>query len=208
MKHRRQHKKREWQKGGRDGLQGRQFWREKGEGDGDGGEGAAGPGPGSAQVGRDGANTPHERSPRDAKAQAQPAGRADKPAGGSGPGSEAATTGEGRSHKKRQQPGGGLGADLNSNGKRRQLDKGQQQQRPQQDLQQARLASYAVPTLKKEAWADKHGQGKKPKAAVKGQAAQAGNEAPADGLSRAQRKNLKRSVKRASKRGAGAGGGD
>ncbi|GLC34476.1 hypothetical protein PLESTB_001257000 [Pleodorina starrii] len=207
---RRQYKKREWTKGG--SRQGGQRWREKGDGGSDrGAEGetaAAGPGPSSAKAdGSTGKEPGAAQQPRDKgrsgeprqKGQGRVADGGEK--AGPGPGSEAEAGGEGRGKKRKQadepsQAAGHGGAERQ--GKRQ----GYKEARPQLDPKQARLASYAVPTLKKEPWVAKaSGEGKKRKRDGQAQDAQGGGaEGPADGLSRAQRKNLKRSQKRASKR--------
>ncbi|GIL45728.1 hypothetical protein Vafri_2894 [Volvox africanus] len=189
---RRQSKKREWQKRSSGGRQGGQWWREKGDGD-SGGSGATGAAPR-----KEGMKVGVE--PLDgAKGQARAAGRGD--VAGPGPSSDAAAGDLGRGKKRKQLEG------LSKGGRSGSADgaKRQKGELHQLDPKQARLASYAVPTLRKDSWVGTAGDKKKRKGNKQDQVRQDNTEALTDGLSRAQRKNLKRSQKRASRRTAEAG---
>ncbi|GIL71939.1 hypothetical protein Vretimale_611 [Volvox reticuliferus] len=190
---RRQSTKRQWQKGSGASRQGGQWWREESGG---GGGGTAATCAGPRKAGMKAGVEPVDGS----KGQARASCRGN--AVGSGPSSDAATINL-EPRKKRKQMGGP------SESGRSGAEGGAKRQKAEShelDPKQARLASYAVPTLRKELWGGMAGDKKKRKGNKQDQVRQGDAEAPpTDGLSRAQRKNLKRSQKRASKRTAEAG---
>ncbi|EFJ52328.1 hypothetical protein VOLCADRAFT_102989 [Volvox carteri f. nagariensis] len=202
---RRQYKKRDLRKGLGDGRQAGQWWHGKGD---SGGGDAAGAGPGSSNSkgAADGmprvGTKPHGKLAVDGSNQQERlAGNGEE--AGPGPNSEAAGGADGL-RKKCMQTGDPLGRGHTG------LDRSAKRVKHKEDTQQldskkARLASYAVPTLKKEQRAVELGKRKRENS----ENTQSGRtDTPSDGLSRAQRKNLKRSQKRAGKRAADAGAGE
>lgn len=156
-------------------------------------------GPGSAktdEVNGKETRANHPEVHRKTKRKPQVAFHGDK--AGLGPSSEAAI-GEKARFKKRKQSGSSNDGYRGASGLGTKRHKKEEPQKL--DPKQARLASYAVPTLKKEPWSDhKAGENKMRNSSGGGREKQDGGaQAQADGLSRAQRKNLKRSQKRASK---------
>ncbi|GFR40096.1 hypothetical protein Agub_g644 [Astrephomene gubernaculifera] len=192
--HRRQHWKKDRQKfrdGGRQGGQ-RDKAAEAGEAAGVGPGSAAADGSGDAAAGQQRSGDARKEDRKDRKATQRSRDGGEN--AGPGPGSQAAGAAKGGREGKKQQGG---------------KPHGKEREQRQVDPAQARLASYAVPTLKKDSGWARDGQGlagRKRKRDDKQQGKQSGGTAePSDGpqMSRAQKKNLKRTMKRAEKRQAG-----
>ncbi|KAG2497662.1 hypothetical protein HYH03_004401 [Edaphochlamys debaryana] len=233
---RQQNKKQGWQdKGGP--RQGGQWWGGGEGGAAAGGAGAAaGAGPGSAADADAKPSRPH------ADAQAQGRGedrkRKDRPAGeaqaGPGPGSAGERKGKDKSQaaagaaaaaggehggKGKGGAGAGRGERGPAHGQGHKEHKEHKERKEHKPLspQAARLASFAVPTLKKDQYhgggggAGGGGKGAGGAGGVKrkrgGEAQQAQQEPPSDGpqLSRAQKKNMKRSTREQGRRGLSSG---
>ncbi|KXZ47073.1 hypothetical protein GPECTOR_38g310 [Gonium pectorale] len=194
-KERRQYKKREWEKG--QGWHGKAGQRNAAQGE---------PNGAAAQDGEQ-----RQRKRKDHDRRERPAGGDADGEAGPGPGSDAtaaeAAKGGDRPKKRKERPD----SDAADGEKQPARKPGREQHKPKHerqpvDPQQARLASYAVPTLKKESGGWQEGSkagGKKRKHGEEGgQGGQKGEAKASDGpqLTRAQKKNMKRSQKRAEKR--------
>ncbi|PNW77549.1 hypothetical protein CHLRE_10g441450v5 [Chlamydomonas reinhardtii] len=223
---RREYKKRDWEKGrdGRGGGKGGNWWQGKDVRDSGNGAGA---GPGSAAA--NGSGEP-ERKQSDGEGKVTDAKHADQQQqqqqerkrkereAGPGPGSRGDAAGGDGAGQKRQREDGGAGRGHghgqgqghgHGHGQGHGQGKGHfkpREWKPKQvDPQQARLASYAVPTLKKDnaGAAGPGGYKRKRDDADGGKHKQQQQQQPkSDGpqLSRAQKKNLKRTQKRAEKK--------
>ncbi|KAG2501152.1 hypothetical protein HYH03_000967 [Edaphochlamys debaryana] len=230
---RQQNKKQGWQdKAGP--RQGGQWWGGGEGGAAAGGDGAAaGAGPGSAADADAKPSRPHADAPGQGKGEDRR--RKDRPAGeaqaGPGPGSAGERKGKDKSqaaaaageHGGKGKGGAGAGrgerGPAHGQGHKEHKEHKERKEHKPLDPQAARLASFAVPTLKKDQYhgggGGAGGGGKSAGGAggVKrkrgGEAQQAQQTQQSDGpqLSRAQKKNMKRSAKRAEKKGKDSGAG-
>ncbi|KAG2432858.1 hypothetical protein HXX76_008591 [Chlamydomonas incerta] len=213
---RREYKKRDWEKGrdGRGGSKGGNWWqgkdaRESGDG--------AGAGPGSAAS--NGSAEPEQKQDKgegkgaaDQQQQQQQERKRKEKEAGPGPGSRDGAAGGDGASKKRQREDGGAGRGQGNgqgHGQSHGHGHGHGHGKPREwtpkqvDPQQARLASYAVPTLKKDnAGAAGPGGYKRKRDQADGGKQQQQQPPKSDGpqMSRAQKKNLKRTQKRAEKK--------